>query len=123
MLKKLDVLVILVKNTAKTAEFYRQLGFAITEETKDKVSMELGEFYIDFHNEATVQINDEAGKCPKGLGIYIYVNVDGINEYFKSLKEKGLNPSSEPRDWPWGNREFVIRDPDGYKLVFYQKIK
>lgn len=33
----------------------------------------------------------------------------------------GMKPSSEPRDWPWGRREFVLRDPDGYKLVFFKK--
>ncbi|TSC56003.1 MAG: hypothetical protein Greene071421_22 [Parcubacteria group bacterium Greene0714_21] len=54
MLKKLDVLVILVKDTVETAKFYKQLGFIITEETKDKISAELGEFYIDFHDETTV---------------------------------------------------------------------
>ena len=29
--------------------------------------------------------------------------------------------SSEPEVRPTGNREFVLRDPDGYKLVFFQK--
>lgn len=27
-----------------------------------------------------------------------------------------------PRDWPWGNREFVLKDPDGYKLVFWHEL-
>ena len=122
MLKKLDVLVILVKNTQKTAEFYKTLGFTITEETKDKVAAEIGNFYIDFHNEKTVEINNESGKEPKGLGIYIYVNVEDIDTYYKLLIGRGLKPSSKPRDWPWGNREFAIKDPDGYKIVFYQEI-
>lgn len=122
MLKKLDVLVILVKNTFITAQFYEELGFKITEETKDKVSLVLNDFYIDFHNETSVQINDEAGRGPKGLGIYIYVNVDNIDKYYQSLLDKNFKPSSKPRDWPWGNREFVIRDPDGYKIVFYEEL-
>lgn len=123
MLKKLDVLVILVEDTLKTAKFYKELGFSIREETKNKVSLVLNNFYVDFHNEVTVQINDEASKGPKGLGIYIYVNVDDIDEYYHSLLNKNLKPSSQPRDWPWGNREFVIRDPDGYKIVFYEELK
>jgi hypothetical protein len=34
---------------------------------------------------------------------------------------KGMNQTSEPQRRPSGNREFVLRDPDGYKLVFFQK--
>jgi len=44
MLKKLDSLTILVTDISKTAKFYRELGFAIAEETKEKVSAALGEF-------------------------------------------------------------------------------
>jgi catechol 2,3-dioxygenase-like lactoylglutathione lyase family enzyme len=29
--------------------------------------------------------------------------------------------TGEPQLRPSGNREFVLRDPDGYKLVFFQK--
>jgi len=75
-----------------------------------------------FYDEKTVQIKNEAGAKPKGLGIYINVNVENIDTYYQSLLDKGLKPSSIPRDWPWGNREFVIRDPDGYKLVFCEKL-
>lgn len=123
MIQKLNALVILVADTAKTAAFYKQLGFTITEETKEKVAAELRGFYLDFHDEKTVEITDEAGKGPKGLGIYIYIQVIKIDTYYQSLLNKGLKPSSKPRDWPWGNREFVIHDPDGYKLVFYEEIK
>lgn len=123
MLKKLDVLVILVKDITKTAEFYKTLGFTITEQTIDKIAAEVGNFYIDFHNENTVEVNVESGKSPKGIGIYIYVNVEDIDLYYETLVQKGLLPSSKPKDWSWGNREFAIKDPDGYKIVFYQVIK
>ena len=122
MLKKLDVMVILIKDVNKTADFYKKLGFTITERTDIKVATQVGDFYIDFHDE-NVEVNVESGKEPKGLGIYIYVNVDDINTYYQSLLNKGLKPSSKPKNWSWGNREFVIKDPDGYKIVFYQEIK
>ena len=60
----------------------------------------------------------------RGTGlVFNYLEVEEIDDFCKSLVEKGFKPSSEPRDWPWDNRKFVIRDPDGYKLVFYEKIK
>ena len=58
----------------------------------------------------------------KGAGLYLYISVDNVDKFYKKLLSKKLNPSSAPRDWPWGNREFVIRDPDGYKLVFFKRI-
>jgi uncharacterized glyoxalase superfamily protein PhnB len=116
-------LTVLVTDTLETAKFYRELGFAITGEAKEKVSAALGEFQLDFYDEKTVQIKNEAGTKPKGLGIYININVESVDAYYQSLLDKGLKPSSSPRDWSWGNREFVIRDPDEYKLVFYEKLK
>jgi len=58
----------------------------------------------------------------KGAGLYLYISVDNVDKFYKKLLSKKLKPSSAPRDWPWGNREFVIRDPDGYKLVFFKRI-
>lgn len=56
----------------------------------------------------------------KGLGAYLYVRVDDVDATYRRLTEQKLTPSSQPRDWPWGNREFVIKDPDGYKICFWQ---
>ena len=57
----------------------------------------------------------------KGCGTYLYLTVENVNEVYDALLSAGLKPSSESRDWPWGNREFVIRDPDGYKLVIFKR--
>jgi uncharacterized glyoxalase superfamily protein PhnB len=51
------------------------------------------------------------------------LSVDDVDSTYQELVDKGLTPSSQPREWPWGNREFVIRDPDGYKLVIFKKLK
>jgi catechol 2,3-dioxygenase-like lactoylglutathione lyase family enzyme len=75
----------------------------------------------DLEDKAGFQ--DEAKAGPRGGGIYINIKVDAIDEFYKEVLAADLNPSTEPRDWPWGNREFVLRDPDGYKLVFFQKLK
>jgi hypothetical protein len=34
---------------------------------------------------------------------------------------KGMKSLGEPEVRPSGNREFILRDPDGYKLAFFQK--
>jgi uncharacterized glyoxalase superfamily protein PhnB len=34
------------------------------------------------------------------------------------IVEAGLTPEFEPRDAPWGERYFHLRDPDGHELSF-----
>lgn len=55
--------------------------------------------------------------------MFTYVEVDDVDQQFQLLRGAGIETSSEPKDWPWGKREFVVRDPDGYKLVFYSPIR
>ena len=76
-----------------------------------------------FAKAKKAEFKEEATAEPKGSGIYINCSVADVDEFYEGVKAKGLTPSSEPRDWPWGNREFVMRDPDGYKLVFFAKKK
>ncbi|MDP2720663.1 MAG: VOC family protein [bacterium] len=126
MLKKLDSLLFYVSNVNKTAEFYKELGFEQRTTKKGMAVLNLSEFSLHFRDkneENKLEFRAEATAEPKGVGLYIYIEVGDIDNYYKGLLDKGLKPSSKPRDWPWGNREFVIRDPDSYKLVFYQPIK
>ncbi|HSW79970.1 MAG TPA: VOC family protein [Candidatus Saccharimonadales bacterium] len=119
-------LVFYVKDTAKTADFYDKLGFHFEKREPDHLSVRLNWFWMDFHpqdKEDKPEFQKEANLENKGAGLFIYVSVDDVDEFYEGLKAKGLKPSSEPRDWPWGNREFVIRDPDGYKLVFFKRNK
>lgn len=122
-LKKLDSLLFYVTDTHKTAKFYSKLGFEIIKEQNNFTLARLKDFELHFHDKTEVTFRNESFIEPKGAGIFIYINVKNIDEYYQSLKERELKPSSKPFNWPWGNREFVIRDPDGYKLVFYEKIK
>lgn len=114
-----------VKDTVKTANFYEALGFMITKREPDHVSIRLNWFWMDFHSqdkEDKAEFQKEANLENKGAGQFVYIKVDDVDAYYQKLLDAGLEPSSEPRDWPWGNREFVIRDPDGYKLVFFQTL-
>ena len=126
MLQKLDSLLFYVTDAKRTVAFYRTLGFEVRKDDKGHGIVRLGDFWLHFHDkdeEGNPEFREEAQAEPKGSGLYIYVGVKDINGYYKMLLEKGIKTSSEPRDWPWGNREFALRDPDGYKLVFYEELK
>ncbi len=115
-----------VKDINKTAAFYEALGFTTTDRKPNFLAVRLNWFWIEFiaqDSEEKTEFQKDAGADYKGAGLYINVNVEDVDDFYTGAIEKGLQPSSEPKDWPYGRREFVIRDPDGYKLVFFQKMK
>ncbi|MCL2869301.1 hypothetical protein FWF48_00610 [Candidatus Saccharibacteria bacterium] len=79
-----------VSDLERTANFYVKLGFD-TARSDDAVRIKLGDFTLVFMDETKVQIDKEVGK-----------------------------PSSEPTTFPWGKREFAVKDLDGFKIIFYQ---
>ncbi|MGH7156723.1 MAG: VOC family protein [Candidatus Saccharimonadales bacterium] len=114
-LKSVSGLTFFVKDVNKTAEFYKALGFRIDKREKDYLLVRLNWFSMDFVGE------NKATDGPKGAGIRINVSVDNVDEFYKGVLAKGLKPSSEPRDYPGGFRNFVIHDPDGYNLVIFKR--
>lgn len=138
MLKNINILGFYVSDVAATVDFYSKLGFQKTRPDKtitglhqgfgeSMAEMSLGPMKLQFIDKNTAKeqgesFAKEAFGEPKGTGLYINIEVENIDSYHRLLKEKGLIPSTELRDWPWAQREFAIRDPDGYKLVFYQKL-
>lgn len=120
----LNGLMLYVTDVANSLKHYEQLGFRVIQNQAPSYgSVMLNGFLIQFQDKRNP--NDpafvkEAMAEPKGGGIFTYLQVDDLDAYFKEISERGVVPTTEPRDWPSGNREFVVRDPDGYKLVFYQ---
>jgi hypothetical protein len=56
-----------------------------------------------------------------GAGLLVHVKVDDIEDFHRGVLSKGMKPASEIREPSRGRREFMLRDPDGYKLVFFEK--
>lgn len=128
MLKSVSGLGFYVQDTKKTIAFYKKLGFTKITREQDSIKIYLNWFWMQFNESATSkklgkEFQKEAFAKVKGAGLYINIAVSEIDKLYASLVRKGLKPSSKPRDWAWGNREFVIRDPDGYKIVFFEKLK
>ncbi len=81
-------------------------------------------FWIDFlssDQEERSEWKEEATRENKGSSQFLYLSVENVDEAYHELLEKGLKPVCEPRNRPGGIREFMLRDPDGYLLVFFRK--
>jgi catechol 2,3-dioxygenase-like lactoylglutathione lyase family enzyme len=104
-----------VEDLARAAEFYETIGFRRGKEESDRVTFYVNWFFV------TLVAQDQTAPEAKGAGLFVYVKVDDVEEFHKAVVSKGLKPVGEPERQPSGNREFVLRDPDGYNLVFFQK--
>jgi catechol 2,3-dioxygenase-like lactoylglutathione lyase family enzyme len=112
-----------VSDLARTAEFYETIGFRRGKEEPGRLTFYVNWFFVTFiaqDQEADAELQSEAELPNRGSGVFTYVKVDDLEDYYKSVVSNGLKPESEPRVRS-GNREFVLRDPDGYKLVFFEK--
>lgn len=113
-----------VKDLDKTAAFYEKLGLQIKKRSSDRLIAYLNWYRIDFvvtDKENKPDVQKEAELDNKGAGVFLYFSVENVDEAYKEAVSLGLKPTNEPQDMSWGNREFIIRDPDGYKVVLFKR--
>jgi uncharacterized glyoxalase superfamily protein PhnB len=111
-----------VRNMKQTIEFYKDsLGFKMGMAFPDADNPE----YADLSKDGMVLMfipaeNIGIGKEEKlGVGVNIYMQIDGdIDEYYNDLKNKGVKIVVDIKDEPYGIRDFMVEDIDGYKLTF-----
>jgi catechol 2,3-dioxygenase-like lactoylglutathione lyase family enzyme len=113
-----------VKNLNKTATFYEALGFEIRKREMNHVTAYSNWFWIDF---LAISKNEREGFTKgmelgnPGAGVFLYLSVDNVDEFHQYLVSNKIKTLTKPQDQPWGNREFMLRDPDGYHLVIFKR--
>lgn len=118
---KITGLLFWVQENQLSAKFYKKIGFDIVRSDDAHTVVALNGFDITL-----VNMRDEdtfardALASDKGRGMYVYIQVGDVDATHKRLVSAGVSPATEPKDWEWGNREFIVKDPDGYKLCFWQ---
>jgi catechol 2,3-dioxygenase-like lactoylglutathione lyase family enzyme len=104
-----------VRNLAKTAEFYEALGFRRGNDGPDRITFYVNWFFLTF-------VEDEAAAdADRGSGLSVQVKVDDLEDFYNGVVSLRLKPAGEPQQRVGGGREFMLRDPDGYNLVFFDK--
>lgn len=111
-------------NVMKSRDFYIQLfDFEVSFDSdwfvqlvsKDK-NLELG--IIDKTND---MVPKDVQNNPQGF--YITFVVDNVDEVYVTAKSKQLEIVSEPRDTFYGQRQLLLKDPDGALLDISSPIK
>ncbi len=103
--------------------FYEKLGFKFKTNEPERATAYINWWWFDFH-----QLDAEdapAGHVPPAVdnaksGALFYFSVDNVKQADQELLDSGLRPASEVIELR-GNREFMLIDPDGYRLVFFKR--
>jgi uncharacterized glyoxalase superfamily protein PhnB len=121
---KITNLTLWVQENKLSEKFYKKLGFEVVRSDDAHSVVKLGDFEIMLVNMRDEEpFTKDAIALEKGRGMYIYISVDDVDDTYTKLQKSGVAPYTEPKNWPWDNREFIVKDPGGYKLCFWQKVR
>jgi hypothetical protein len=118
----------------KSCNFYSKIpGFKLVYGGSSKdtfTTFEIGEeipkVYLNLElTTTTTNSNSEHGRKHFGRIIFHAEDVDKLYSYMKSNHNISnvISFENEPKNAPWGERYFHIREPDGYQLSFAMPIK
>jgi uncharacterized glyoxalase superfamily protein PhnB len=108
-----------VDDLAASLAWYRDvLGFIVAEEMRQEgrlMGVRLKAGSVDF-----LLVQDDFAKGrdrQKGVGFRLYgFTGQDIDQLAAAVRERGGQLAHEPRDQPWGAREFAVIDPDGFQI-------
>lgn len=118
-IKRTDVTYSTVK-LQKSKEFYlKYFGFKLAYEC---------DWYVELvNNEETFGVSFtlpqlEEGEFFAGRGIIMSFEVDDVEKEYNWLKNEGVHICQEIQVKPWGEKSFVVDDPNGAHLYIYEQV-
>jgi catechol 2,3-dioxygenase-like lactoylglutathione lyase family enzyme len=108
-----------VQDLPRTAAFYEALGFRPGKQEPDRRTYYVNWFSVTFM--AQNGHKSDADLSANGTGLFVQIKVDDVDAFYEEVVSKDMTPATEPQKRRGGGREFMLRDPDGYKLVFFEK--
>ena len=62
----------------------------------------------------SLYLTEREGDASPGARVYLYVA--DVDAWHAELAARGVAVETPPRTQPWGNREMLLRDPDGNRI-------
>ena len=111
-IESISAVTLITANMKRAVRFYGSLGFVVRYggEEATFTSFEVGPGSLNLQARSDLE-----PITPWGRVILYVSDVDAVYELALSL---GLTPVAPPRDAPWRERFFHLRDPDGHELSF-----
>jgi catechol 2,3-dioxygenase-like lactoylglutathione lyase family enzyme len=111
-IESISAVTLATHDMARAVRFYQALGFPLHYGSEDApfTSFHAGSGYLNL-------ITAPAEMQWSWWGRVIFYVAD-VDAFHARALAAGLTPEDEPRDAPWGERFFHLRDPDGHELSF-----
>lgn len=112
----------IVTNLDRSIKFYKEvLGLTLVERNGTRATFETGECELVLEGEFDDQTLEAYGLKPPGdtpgRGVLVSLMYDDIDRvYERAAANADAEILTEPRDARWGERLFLVSDPDGYVL-------
>jgi catechol 2,3-dioxygenase-like lactoylglutathione lyase family enzyme len=117
-----------VRDVQRTAEYYRDvLGFRVRSywdgERRTAEPLNRPVFGIVCRDQVEIFFYQSTSAVPQGNGGYhAYFHVKGVDALARQWQENGAEILDGPEDMSYGQREIVIRDPNGLVLAFGESL-
>lgn len=113
-----------VTDLQRSIAFYRDvLGFVVGDEWRDNGTLQgceirAGSVLFMLNQDDFAKGRNRA----KGIGTRLYCSTaQDIDRLAAEITARGGALDQEPTDMPWGQRVFMLTDPDGFKLTIAQE--
>ncbi len=109
----LNQITVPVLNIETSIEFYKLLGLKLIVNSSNR--------YARFEcpqGDSTFSLH-KVDQLPICEGVWIYFEVENLDEIFMDLRNKGVEFLTEPTDQTWLWKEAKLLDPDGNTLILY----
>ncbi|HET9277851.1 MAG TPA: VOC family protein [Flavitalea sp.] len=102
-----------VVNVEKSIDFYKKLGLRLIVKSLPHYAR-----FECIEGNSTFSLH-QVDKRQKGEGIWIYFEVQNLDDYVNTLIDKGIVFEELPNDKEWLWREARLKDPDNNQLIVY----
>jgi catechol 2,3-dioxygenase-like lactoylglutathione lyase family enzyme len=108
-----------VSDLDRSLHFYRDIiGLNVSKITSNmgSISLDVGSIDLD---EIPRENLPEFTKCAKDITLAF--STSHIEDYYKTLRNKGIMTIDEPTHRSWGSYNFYLKDPDGYTVEIIEQ--
>jgi uncharacterized glyoxalase superfamily protein PhnB len=113
--------VVRVNSSVAAAQFFQTLGFQ-PQFTYRPDESRLDPCYMSVtRDEVVLHVSSFSGDGVAGGVVYFWV--DDVDALHRELVEKGVPLAGGPVDQTWGTRELGVKDADGNKFRFGQRLR
>ena len=113
---------VVTEKLKESKEFYvRLFGCEVVYDSDWFVLLQLGPSELGFMQPGLETQAPIFRSTFSGQGVWITVDVEDVDAEYKRIRDMGVVLEVALKDEPWGDRHFVVRDPNGIGVDIVQQ--